>query len=190
MKKDNKTTALNIAAIAVGMFGMAYAAVPLYDLFCKITGFGGTVKQVNDAPSEILDRKINVMFNSDTSKELQWSFKPSQTKLEVNIGESGLAFYEAVNNSDKTVIGTATYNVTPIKAAKYFNKVECFCFEKQILDPNEKMQFPVSFFVDPEIINDKNLDEVKTVTLSYTFFPYKGSIDRKSAMVDSNLINE
>lgn len=175
----NSQTALNIVAVIVGMFGLAYASVPLYNLFCRVTGFGGQTVIAENVPSKIYDRGITVLFDSNVNPELPWEFKPLQNKVTVKIGESGLALYEAQNKAATPITGTAIYNVTPYKAAKYFNKVECFCFEQQTLAPGEKIQFPVSFFVDPEIINDKNLSEVATVTLSYTFFEYKGNDNGK-----------
>lgn len=174
--KKNSQIAINIVAIAVGMFGIAYASVPLYNLFCKVTGFGGATVRAEGISEEVFDREITVLFNTDTSPDLPWTFKPIQTKIKVKIGENGLAFFEASNNSNEPVVGVATYNVTPLKISEYFNKVQCFCFDEQTLEPNQKMQFPVSFFIDPEIMNDKNLDEVKTVTLSYTFFRYKDGL--------------
>lgn len=171
----NKSVVISLLAICIGMFGLAYASVPLYELFCKVTGFGGTT-QVTQKPSDvILDRIITVRFNADTSSDVPWAFKPEQKEVNIHVGETRLIFYSAENNSDKPVRGTAVYNVTPNKAGAYFNKIECFCFTEQVLAPGEKATFPVSFFIDPQIEDDKNLDDVKTITLSYTFFRVKGS---------------
>ncbi len=155
------------------MFGLAFGFVPLYRIFCDITGFGGATQTAIAAPSQIIDRKITVRFDSNTSPNLPWEFKPEQKDITLKVGEQALAFFYAKNISDHDIKGTSTFNVTPVKAAPYFNKVQCFCFEEQTIAPGEKKQFPVTFFVDPEIENDKNLDEIKTITLSYTFFKMK-----------------
>ncbi len=175
MAKKNTSLAISVVGVALGMFALAYAAVPLYTLFCRVTGFGGTTQTAEAAPPVILDRTITVRFNADTSPALPWDFKPEQKEVTLRVGESGLAFYSAVNEAGMPVTGTSVYNVTPAKAGAYFNKVECFCFEEQTIAPEERVEFPVSFFVDPEIVNDKNLDDVKTITLSYTFFKVKES---------------
>lgn len=174
-KDKNLSYAINLGAVALGMLGMAYAFVPLYNLFCQVTGFGGTTQVSEVVPSEIIDRSVNVRFNADTSKDLEWSFKAEQRDVDIKIGENKLVFFAAENTGDETLKGTAVYNVTPLKAGGYFNKVECFCFQEQALKPGEKMTFPVSFFIDPEIVNDRNLKDVKTITLSYTFFKTKDS---------------
>ena len=157
--------------IVVGMFCMAYAAFPLYSLFCKVTGYAGTPKQVDVGSVVKGKKKVNIRFNADVNPNLQWQFKPVQKQVRVQTGENMLAFFEAENMSDKPVSGIATFNVTPDKAATYFSKIQCFCFDEQRLEPGEKVMMPVSFFVDPEIETDPNTKEVSTLTLSYTFFP-------------------
>lgn len=157
-------------AIAVGMAGLAYASVPLYDLFCRVTGFGGTTQQADIAPDLILDKTITVRFDANTNRDLPWEFKPEQNTVTVRIGEQALAYYTATNISNQPITGTSTFNVTPPKAGGYFNKIECFCFERQLIEPGETIRFPVVFFVDPAIVDDKNTREVETITLSYTFF--------------------
>ena len=169
----NKQTALNVLAVSVGMLGLAYASVPLYDLFCRVTGFGGQTQVAEVLPNKTYDRKIKIIFSADVNPELSWDFKPSQDNISVKVGENALAFYKAKNIGGEAIIGTSTYNVTPIKAAKYFNKIECFCFQQQKLEVNEDIEFPVSFFIDPEIMQDEQLDDVDTITLSYTFFKYR-----------------
>lgn len=159
-----------LAGVVVAMVGLAYASVPLYDLFCRVTGFGGETQRADAAPAETGDRKFTIQFNADVDLSLPWSFRPAQGAVEVRLGEERLAFFRAVNDSDTPVTGTAVFNVTPQKVGAYFNKIQCFCFEKQTLQPGEAMDFPVSFFVDPEIMAERNLDDVKTITLSYTFF--------------------
>ena len=156
------------------MFGIAFASVPLYRLFCQVTGFGGTTKVADENYQEqIIDRWITVRFNADTDPKLPWQFKPEQKSIKVRVGESSLAYYSVKNISDQDVIGTAVYNVTPNKAGEYFVKQHCFCFEEQLIKAGQKVPLPVSFFIDPEIIKDHNLDEVKTITLSYSFFRIK-----------------
>lgn len=178
-QKSNQKTALSIVAIAVAMLSLAYASVPLYDLFCRVTGFGGTPKTdakyflTDSEERQIINREVEVIFSADTNPNLPWEFKPQQSKMTVRVGEENLAFYEATNLSDRATEGTSTYNVVPIKASAYLNKVQCFCFERQKLAAGEKMIFPVSFFIDPEIMNDPQMDDVKTLVLSYTFFEYK-----------------
>lgn len=156
--------------LVVGMTCLTFASVPLYNLFCRVTGFGGTTQVAADVPEVILDREITVRFNTDVAKGLAWRFVPEQTQLKVKVGEQRLAFFTAENLADKPLTGMAIYNVTPNEVGIYFNKIQCFCFDRQTLAPGEKMQFPVSFFIDPEIVHDKTLDDIRTITLSYTFF--------------------
>ena len=171
MALSNKSTGLSLLAIVLGMAMLAYASVPLYRLFCQVTGFGGTTQASDFFPDEVLDRKIKVQFNADTIKGLPWDFKPSQRSVTVNIGESGLAFYEAKNLSKEQTIGTSTFNVVPHRAGQYFVKVECFCFQEQPLAGEEEVDMPVSFYIDPAIADDRELSDIETITLSYTFFP-------------------
>jgi len=159
-----------LGGVVFGMVGMSFAAVPLYDLFCRVTGFGGTTQIADSAPQMVGERIIAVRFNSDVSSDLPWCFKPSQLEVQLHVGEVGIAYYTAVNESARTILGSATFNVTPQKAGIYFNKIDCFCFEEQVLGPGESAQLPVTFFVDPDIVNDRNLDDVTVITLSYTFF--------------------
>ena len=170
LKSRNRRTALAALAVSVGMVGAAYAAVPLYEVFCQVTGYGGTPQVAEVAPDAVLGRQMTVRFNADTDPVLPWRFAPRERQINVRVGEQGLAFYQAVNLSSRTVTGTATFNVTPLKAGRYFSKIECFCFTEQKLEPGASADMPVSFFIDPAIINDPNLDDVTTITLSYTFF--------------------
>ena len=163
-------TALILGGVVCGMVGLAFAAVPLYRLFCQVTGFGGTTQVAEAAPAEIGDRVVTIRFNADTARSLPWHFKPEQREMKVRVGEMVMAVYNAENYSDRALVGSSTFNVTPVKAGAYFNKIECFCFEEQMLAPGERAAFPVSFFVDPEIVGDRRLDDVNTITLSYTFF--------------------
>jgi len=160
-------------ALVIAMNGFAYAMVPAYRAFCQQFGFAGTpIVEANGPESDVVlrDRTITVRFNSDIAPDLDWRFKPVQRSIDLNPGETGLAFYEAVNNAERDVSGTATFNVTPLKAAPYFVKIECFCFTEQTLSPGQVAQMPVTFYVDPAIAEDQNLDDVTTITLSYTFF--------------------
>ncbi len=165
-----RLTALVAASVVVGMVGAAYAAVPLYQMFCQVTGFGGTTQVAEDVPAAVGERVITVRFNADTARAMPWKFQPQQRAVTLKVGEQALALYEAVNPTERRIVGTSTFNVTPLKAGPYFNKIECFCFTEQALAPGQSVDMPVSFFVDPEISKDPNLDDVKTITLSYTFF--------------------
>ncbi|MAI07079.1 MAG: cytochrome c oxidase assembly protein [Alphaproteobacteria bacterium TMED87] len=169
--KSNKKVAGIAFSTAASMLILAFGFVPLYDIFCDITGFAGTPKVSKNLPSsELFDEKIKVRFDSNVDKELYWQFKPEVKEIEANLGQQFTIAYIVKNKSNTKSIGISSFNVTPNKAAQYFNKIECFCFQEQTLGPGESMSMPVTFYVDPEIINDKYAKEVKTITLSYTFF--------------------
>lgn len=169
-KPRNAPVALLLCGVVAGMVGLSFAAVPLYRLFCQVTGFGGTT-QVAEKPSDtISDRVITVRFDSMVNG-VPWAFQPEVRSMETRVGENTLAFYRAENRGDTAVSGTATFNVTPAKAGQYFSKIECFCFTEQRLTVGQSVDMPVSFFIDPAIEDDRNLDDVTTITLSYTFFP-------------------
>jgi cytochrome c oxidase assembly protein subunit 11 len=171
MKLDKNTRTFGaLVGVTVFMLGMAYAAVPLYDLFCRVTGFAGTTQTAEAGSDTVLDRTITVRFDGSTANGIPWEFKPVQTEMEVRIGETGLAFYRATNTSDRPVTGTAAYNVTPYSTGGYFSKIECFCFVEQTLQPGETMEMPVTFYVDPEIVEDDEASRVPVITLSYTFY--------------------
>lgn len=159
-----------LGGVVCGMVGLSFAAVPLYDLFCRVTGFGGTTQTAEAAPEVVGERIMAVRFNADVSNDVPWRFKPSQREVELRVGEVALAFYTATNESKKTILGSATFNVTPLKAGIYFTKVDCFCFEEQVLRPGESADLPVTFFIDPDIVDDRDMDDVTTITLSYVFF--------------------
>ena len=169
----NQSLALNLAVVAAGMLMLAYASVPLYRLFCAMTGYGGTPKTAVSAPGKILDRTITVEFNAETDPALPWVFKPSQRAVRVRVGERSLAFYTAENKVNRPITGRAVYNVLPFKAGSYFVKIDCFCFREQVLTPKNRVQMPVSFYIDPAIADDPDLADVKTITLSHTFFAVK-----------------
>ena len=156
----------------MAMNGFAYAAVPAYRAFCQAIGFAGIPLRAVEAPAAdaVIDRDITVRFNTDVSADLAWRFKPVQRSVDLKVGETGLAYFEATNLSDRQITGTATFNVTPLKVAPYFVKIECFCFTQQTLAPGETAQMPVTFFVDPDIAEERNVADVRTITLSYTFF--------------------
>ncbi|MEM7497513.1 MAG: cytochrome c oxidase assembly protein [Pseudomonadota bacterium] len=184
MSKPNLAKkAVPLVGVAFGMLGMAYAAVPLYDLFCRVTGFGGTTQtaESRSAP-KILDQTITVRFDASKGRDMPWRFTPMQDEVEVRIGETGLAFYEAHNPTDRPVTGTATYNVAPYSVGGYFVKIDCFCFEEQTLEPGQTIQMPVTFYVDPEILDDAETERVHTITLSYTF--YEQEADQQALLAD------
>ncbi|WP_120633429.1 cytochrome c oxidase assembly protein [Ruegeria sp. EL01] len=164
-----KTVAQTVGVVVL-MGGLAWASVPFYDWFCRVTGFGGTTGVAESAPEDILDRTVTVRFDASKAKDMAWEFKPVAREMEVRIGETGLAFYEAYNPTDRPIAGQASYNVTPYSAGGYFEKIACFCFEEQVLQPGERVEMPVSFFVDPEIVEDLEAKYVHTITLSYTFY--------------------
>jgi cytochrome c oxidase assembly protein subunit 11 len=182
MARDLKTRNRRLAGISfltsIGMVGAAYAAVPLYEVFCQVTGYGGTTQVSDVVPERVLDRKITIRFNADVDKALPWRFAPAQDRVELKVGEQGLAFYRAKNLSRNTITGTAAFNVTPAKAGLYFNKIACFCFTEQRLEAGREVDMPVTFFVDPAIADDPNLNDVTTITLSYTFFQTEIEPDR------------
>jgi cytochrome c oxidase assembly protein subunit 11 len=172
-RRRNRLAVVILTGLVAGMTGLSFAAVPLYDLFCRVTGFGGTT-QVADAPAgRVLDRRMTIRFNAAVNGDMPWQFRPERPAMEVRVGETALASYVARNLSDEPVTGTAVYNVTPQKAGLYFNKIQCFCFDEQVLQPGQSVDMPVYFFVDPAIADDPNLDDVGTITLSYTFFRAK-----------------
>lgn len=162
-----------LVAVVLGMTALSFAAVPLYSIFCKATGFGGTTQRVTEAAKKTVDRKIEIRFNTDVNAELPWSFKPNQRSVTLKVGETGMATFHAHNDSSEPVVGTAVYNVTPEKAGLYFDKIQCFCFSQQLLKAGEDADLPVAFFVDPAINDDRNLDDVQVITLSYTFYKAK-----------------
>lgn len=164
-----KRMALGLVGIAAMMLSLSFAAVPFYNWFCRVTGYAGTTSVAEVAPDVILDQQVIIRFDGSLEAGMPWEFKPEVTQMKLRIGETGLAFYEAYNPTDRVVAGTASYNVSPDQAGGYFTKIECFCFTEQILQPGERVQMPVTFYVDPEIVNDKEAKLIKEITLSYTF---------------------
>lgn len=168
--RKNARAGLIVLVVVIGMVGLSFAAVPLYSLFCQVTGFGGTTQVSESLPDTILDRTVTIQFNSDTGREMPWEFTPEERRIDVKLGQRGLTAYHARNPAGKPITGTAIYNVTPLKVGKYFHKIQCFCFDEQTLQPGEDVSMPVMFYVDPAMNDDPNMNDVKTITLSYTFF--------------------
>ena len=174
MSRPNNNRTLGILLGLVGcMVGLSFASVPLYRKFCQVTGFGGTTQIAVKAPGALADQWIWVRFNADVSPDLDWSFEPEQREVKVHPGEQTLVAYRATNHADHAITGTATYNVTPSIAGLYFDKIQCFCFTQQTLEPGETAELPVTFFVDPDMDKDRRYDNVRTITLSYTFYEAK-----------------
>lgn len=168
--RGNRRLALVLTLVVGGMVGMAFAAVPLYRVFCQVTGYGGTTQVAAAAPDAVLERTVTVRFEGFVNRGLPWRFAPEQREVTLKVGEPGLVYFEARNLAARATAGTATFNVTPLKVGQYFNKVQCFCFTEQTLQPGETVDMGVSFFVDPAVAEDPNADEVRTITLSYTFY--------------------
>lgn len=163
-------TAAICAVLVAGMVGMSFAAVPLYSVFCQVTGYGGTTRQADAAPETAVDRMITVRFDANVANGLGWSFRPVQREVKVRIGDVGQAAFRAENRGTRETTGTAVFNVTPGDVGAYFNKIACFCFNEQTLAPGESVDMPVIFFVDPAYVEDSDLDTITTITLSYTFY--------------------
>jgi cytochrome c oxidase assembly protein subunit 11 len=172
--RANRTVAIGCTVFFMSMLGAAYAAVPLYEMFCRVTGYGGTTQRVDQYSDTILDRDITVRFDANTSGGLPWTFAPEQRSVTIKIGETTQVAYKATNPFSTPTAGKASFNVTPELAGAYFNKVECFCFTDTTLQPGESLDMPVVFFVDPAIVDDPDIKNIRTITLSYTFFPLQG----------------
>jgi len=173
---SNQKTLFALIGLGLAMLALGFASKPLYDTFCKVTGYGGTPRIAEDNLSEILDRKVKVSFDANVT-DLPWEFAPEQHSLTVQLGQTGLAYYKVKNTSDRAITGISTFNVTPIKAAPFFIKTECFCFVEQRVEPGQEISMPVLFFVDPQLDEDKRLKDVKEITLSYTFFEVENPAD-------------
>jgi cytochrome c oxidase assembly protein subunit 11 len=171
---DHRRLVVGLIAMALLMLGAAFASVPLYNIFCKVTGYGGTTQRAYNISSLKGSRKIKILFDSNIDPNLPWKFYPKQRHVNLIPGENVLAFYESENLSDQGIRGMAVYNVTPHKVGKYFHKIECFCFEEFILSSKQKVLMPVYFFIDPKIENDAQAQDIETITLSYTFFKLDG----------------
>ncbi|MEO3415519.1 cytochrome c oxidase assembly protein [Roseovarius sp. CAU 1744] len=171
MAMDAKTrTVTRLVGVVVLMGGLAWASVPFYDWFCRVTGFGGTPGVATAGADNVLDQTIKIRFDASKERGMPWEFKPVAREMEIRIGETGLAFYEAYNPTDKPIAGQSSYNVTPYEAGGFFVKIDCFCFQEQVLQPGERVEMPVTFYVDPEIVTDRDAKYTHTITLSYTFY--------------------
>jgi cytochrome c oxidase assembly protein subunit 11 len=185
MRMNNRTFGITLAAVAVVMTGVSFAAIPLYRLFCAVTGYAGTPQiGASVAPGATL-QEITVRFDANTNPNLPWNFSPVQEEIRLPLGEQQLAFYTARNLASTPVTGVALYNVTPDTAGKYFHKTACFCFNQQTLAAGQQMQFPLSFWVDPEIAKDPNTMGIRTITLSYTFFRTLEDAQKSGAMAQA-----
>ncbi|SEP79433.1 cytochrome c oxidase assembly protein subunit 11 [Loktanella sp. DSM 29012] len=183
LQGPNRTVA-QLVSVVVLMGGLAWASVPFYDWFCRVTGFGGATNVAEAGSDMILDQTITVRFDSSLDRDMPWTFKPVEREMTLRIGETGLAFYEAHNPTDRPVAGQAAYNVTPYEAGGFFDKIECFCFTEQVLQPGETVLMPVSFFVDPAIVNDRDAKFVHTITLGYTFYEIEDFEPIEQAAID------
>jgi cytochrome c oxidase assembly protein subunit 11 len=162
---------LSLAGLVAAMVGLSFASVPLYRLFCQATGYGGATQRAERASSEVLDRTIRIRFDGNVAPGLPWSFAPVQQTMDVKIGETTLAFFRATNRADTAVTGSAVFNVAPEQAGLYFTKIQCFCFTKQTLAAGATVEMPVTFFVDPKIVDSEETKNISEITLSYTFYP-------------------
>lgn len=177
LESRNRRTMLLAFGGALAMLGLGYAAVPLYDLFCRVTGFGGTTQVASEAEASAAERMANlaggksfsIRFDANTARNMPWEFRPTQVTDRVAIGQRDMATYIARNDSNEPVTGTATFNVEPEAAGRYFNKIQCFCFTEQTLQPGQEIRMPVLYFVDPAVVDDPNMQDVEQITLSYTF---------------------
>ena len=169
----NARLAWTMVAVVGGMLALSYAAVPLYEAFCKATGFAGTPLVAKEGERPVINRTVEVRFDSNTDANLPWRFQPVERSVKVHLGEEKLVFFRATNVSQRPIVGTATYNVTPEWTAGWFNKIQCFCFTEQLLKPGQSVDMPVVFFVDAEMAKDRRYDDIRTITLSYTFYEAK-----------------
>ena len=184
LKAQNKKVIFIITFVGMLMLSLSYAAVPLYDIFCRVTGFGGTTQIASLAPGSTGHPNINIRFESNITDSLNWDFYSKTKTVKIPMGEEKTIYYFAKNLSDEPIVGTATFNVTPAKAGQYFMKIDCFCFVEQLLNPGESMNMPVTFFIDPDLYKDKNVKEVNEITLSYTFMK---SMDQSKVEEQSKL---
>lgn len=182
IEKKNKRIALVVLLVVAGMIGLSFASVPLYNLFCRVTGYGGTTQVSNAGPDTILDRRVLVKFTTNVASDLDWAFEPDMKEVSVQLGQMALMSYNVQNFSSEPVVGTAVYNVSPPKAGKYFNKTQCFCFGEQVVGAGQKVNMPVVFYVDPKMVEDRSMDDVSVITLSYTY--YKADSDALESAMD------
>ena len=179
---SHRKTVSMLVGVALTMGALAWASVPFYDWFCRVTGFGGVTNVADTGSDVILDRTIKIKFDASLERNMPWTFKPVEREMEIRIGETGLAFYEATNPTNRPVAGSASYNVAPFNAGAYFTKIDCFCFEEQVLQPGESVLMPVTFYVDPEMVEDRDAKYNKHITLSYTFYEIEVPEEQASLM--------
>jgi cytochrome c oxidase assembly protein subunit 11 len=182
----NKRLAFTAAGLVAGMLGLSYASVPLYSLFCKVTGFGGTTQVATAGPEAATSHEMSIRFDANIASNLAWRFHPAETTRKVKVGDVTMVHYVARNTSDKPTTGSAVFNVTPPEAGIYFNKIECFCFTKQTLQPGQNVELPVQFFVDPAILEDPDTRAISEITLSYTFYPATPDAPGKQATLKND----
>jgi cytochrome c oxidase assembly protein subunit 11 len=173
-KRRDGAIALALVGLVAAMTGLAFAAVPLYRMFCQATGYGGVPQRAERAPDQILDQTIRIRFDANVDPALPWTFVPVKRLIDIKIGETTLAYFKATNNSNVPLSGTAVFNVVPELAGRYFTKIECFCFKQQTLAAGASVEMPVTFFVDPKIVDDQDTKNISEITLSYTFYPSGG----------------
>lgn len=183
--RGKRATVVVVLAVLLGMAGLTAAAPDLYRLFCRVTGYGGTTSAASEAPgAAAAGAEVTVRFNADTAQGMPWQFAPARDRMTLAMGEQATAYYRAFNPTERTVTGMATFNVVPMKAGPYFTKIECFCFTEHALQPGEEVVMPVTFFVAPEMAADPLTEDVRTVTLSYTFFEIEGEGEKAAAQAD------
>ena len=181
-QRSNTRTVGYLVGVVVVMGALSWAAVPFYNWFCKVPGDGGTTNVATQASDHVLEEKVRIRFDANVDPDMGWTFRPMQREMELRIGENALAFYEAINTSDEPITGTASYNVAPDLAGYYFSKMQCFCFTEQTLQPGERIEMPVSFFVDADIVNDNDAGRIRDITLSYTFHRTEPSAPQQAAL--------
>ncbi len=185
LRRRNRRVGLGVAGFVAGMVGLAFASVPLYQIFCRVTGYNGTVQTAGLAAPGAGEQALNIRFNATTHPALPWRFAPAQGTMRLRVGEEGLAFYRARNLGGAPVTGVATYNVTPEVVGKYFQKTACFCFERQTLEAGQEVDMPLSFWVDPRIAQDPNTSGIRTITVSYSFFRTLDDAERAGAVANA-----
>jgi cytochrome c oxidase assembly protein subunit 11 len=185
LARRNRRVGAAVATVVVGMVGVSFAAVPLYDLFCRVTGYNGTPMIGSARPAAAGEQTVTIRFNANTQPNLPWRFEPAQPALQLRVGEEALGFYRARNLSDRPATGISTYNVTPEVVGRYFHKTACFCFEEQTLTPGQEVDMPLAFWVDPRIAEDPNTRGIRTITVSYTFFRSLNDADRAGAVANA-----
>jgi cytochrome c oxidase assembly protein subunit 11 len=185
LARRNRRTAAWVGGLVCGMLGLSFASVPLYDLFCRVTGYNGTVQTGRGSAPGAGEQVMTIRFNAVTSPGLPWHFTPAQPPMQLRVGEEGLAYYVARNEASMPVTGVATYNVTPEVVGKYFHKTACFCFDQQTLEPGQQVDMPLSFWVDPRMMADPNTRRIRTITISYSFFRSLEDAARSGALASA-----